>query len=81
LLARELVVAKALQKFGMVNTDNAGGSIIYAEGLYGKPNLAWKGILRDYDGGFVTISLKHCRVLKTNQVISKVFCKDRSPKG
>ncbi len=71
LLPGEKVVARALQKYGMVNVDNAGGSPIYAEGLYGHPDKSWDGVLREWDGGINDIPLDHYRVLKLGKVIPK----------
>jgi hypothetical protein len=64
LLPGELVVAKALQKYGMVNVDIAGGSVLYAEQLAQHPGKSWKGILRDYEGGINSIPLEYFHVLK-----------------
>jgi hypothetical protein len=70
LLPGERVVARALQKYGMVNVDNAGGSPLYGENLNHDPRgRSWKGILREWDGGIVSIPLKHYRVLKIKNVI------------
>jgi predicted glycoside hydrolase/deacetylase ChbG (UPF0249 family) len=67
LLPGEIVIAKALQKYGMVNVDNAGGSPIYAEGLYAYPDKSWEGIVREWDGGINSIPLDHYRVLKVGE--------------
>jgi hypothetical protein len=70
LLPGERAVARALQKYGMVNVDNAGGSPLYGENLNHDPRgRSWKGILREWDGGIVSIPLKHYRVLKIENVI------------
>jgi hypothetical protein len=63
LLPGEIVVAKALQKYGMVITDVSGGSTLYGERLdvHGK---TWDGILREWKGGINSIPLEHYRVLK-----------------
>jgi hypothetical protein len=55
----ELVVAKALQEYGMVVVDVAGGSPIYAEGLWGHPEKSWTAILREWDGGINSIPYEH----------------------
>ncbi len=68
LLPGELVVARALQKYGMVIVDNAGGSTLYAEGLWGHPDKSWDGVLRDWDGGINTIPVEHFRVLKIGEI-------------
>jgi hypothetical protein len=69
LLEGEKVVARALQKYGMVVVDNAGGSPIYAEGLWGHPGKSWEGILREWEGGINSIPLDHYRVLKVGETI------------
>lgn len=63
----EKVVARAIQKYGMVVVDNAGGSPIYAEGLLGQPGKSWDGILREWEGGINSIPLDHYRVLKVGE--------------
>jgi hypothetical protein len=69
LTPEEMVVAKALQKYGMVNVDNAAGQPIYAEGLWGHPGKTWKGKLREWDGGINSIPYDHYRVLKVENVV------------
>ena len=64
LLPGEVVVARAMQEYGMVVVDVAGGSPINAEGLYGQPGKSWEGVLWDWDGGINDIPLDHYRVLK-----------------
>jgi hypothetical protein len=72
LLPGERVVARALQKYGMVNVDNAGGSPLYGENLNHDPmGRSWNGLLREWDGGIVSIPLKHYRVLRIGNVIRK----------
>jgi len=71
LLPGEKVVAKALQEYGMVVVDVAGGSPIMAEGLYGHPDKSWDGVLRDWDGGINDIPLDHYRVLKLPETVKK----------
>jgi hypothetical protein len=48
LLPAERVVARALQRCGMVIVDYADGSTLYAEGLWGSTTRSWKGVLRDH---------------------------------
>lgn len=62
----ELVVAKAMQKYGMVVVDIAGANTLYGEGLWGHPGKSWDGKLRDVNGGISSIPLDHYRVLKIN---------------
>ena len=71
LLPGEIVVARALQEYGMVVVDVAGGSPINAEGLYGQPGRSWEGILRDWEGGINDIPLDNYRVLKLPETIKK----------
>jgi len=69
LLEGEKVIARALQKYGMVVVDNAGGSPIYAEGLWGQPGKSWESILREWEGGISSIPLDHFRVLKVGETV------------
>ena len=39
-----VAVARALQEFGMVNVDWAGGNTLYAQGECGVPPIVWDGI-------------------------------------
>ncbi len=72
LLPGERVVARALQVYGMVNVDNAGGSPLYGENLNHDPRgRLWKGVLREWDGGIVSIPLRYFRVLKIGRVTHK----------
>jgi hypothetical protein len=72
LLPGEKAVAVALQKYGMVIVDWAGGNVIYGENLNNdKKRRSWDGVLRDWDGGIIKIPLKHYRVLKLKNVIKK----------
>jgi hypothetical protein len=64
LLPGERVVARAMQRYGMVLVDYAGGSTLYGEGLWGSPTRSWKGILRDHDTGLDRIGAEHYRVLR-----------------
>jgi hypothetical protein len=82
LLPGERAVARALQKYGMVNVDNAGGSPLYGENLNHDPaGRSWKGVLREWDGGIVTIPLRHYRVLKLGNVVRKGDGKRLTPEG
>ncbi|MEN8192231.1 MAG: hypothetical protein ABFS12_05410 [Bacteroidota bacterium] len=71
LTKEEIVIAKALQKYGMVIVDIAQGQPIYAEGLWGHKNKSWEGKVRDWDGGINTIPYKHYQVMKVENVIKK----------
>ncbi len=68
LLPGELAVARALQKYGAVVVDLAGGNVLYAEQLKNHPGKSWEGILRDYQGGINSIPLDHFRVLKLKNI-------------
>jgi hypothetical protein len=67
----EVVVARALQEYGMVVVDAAGGSPIYAEGLWGHPEKSWTGILREWEGGINSIPYENYRVLKLPETVKK----------
>jgi hypothetical protein len=71
LLPGEVVVARALQEYGMVVVDVAGGSPIYAEGLWGHPEKSWNGVLREWEGGINSIPCDHYRVLKLPVTVKK----------
>jgi hypothetical protein len=72
LLPGEKAVALALQKYGMVIVDWAGGNVIYAENLNHDINgRLWDGVLRDWNGGIISIPVKYYRVLKLHNVVKK----------
>jgi hypothetical protein len=78
----ELAVARALQVYGMVLVDWAGGNVIYAENLNNDKNgRSWNGILRDWDGGIIGIPVKHYRVLKLKKIIEKGDAKHKVDSG
>jgi hypothetical protein len=82
LLPGEKAVAIALQRYGMVLVDWAGGSVIYGENLNNdKRGRSWDGILRDWDGGIITIPVKYYRVLKLNNVIKMGDAKRKFSEG
>lgn len=62
----EIVIAKALQKYGMVSVDHAGGNIIYAQGFYGTESKKWSDLIRpcERNKGINSIPIKHFRMLK-----------------
>ena len=62
------IVARALQRYGAVNVDVAGGTVLYGEGLYGHKGRSWDGILDSDDLRKIPISL--FRVLKLNDIKS-----------
>ena len=82
LLPGEKAVAIALQRYGMVLVDWAGGSVIYGENLNNdKRGRSWDGILRDWDGGIITIPVKYYRILKLNNVIKMGDAKRKFTEG
>ncbi|HUV38079.1 MAG TPA: hypothetical protein VMY39_00620 [Planctomycetota bacterium] len=62
------VVARALQEYGAVNTDNAGGNALYAEHLCAKPGLTWEGLLDPF--AISAIPASAYRVLKLGEIIA-----------
>jgi hypothetical protein len=71
LTKEETIVAKALQKYGMIVVDMAYGQPIYAEGLWGHPDKSWKGKLREWDGGINDIPYQYYRVLKVTDSVHR----------
>lgn len=65
LTPQEKAVAVAAQKYGMVIVDNAGGNVIYAQGLYKNSPVNWDGKLRGWKAGIIGIPIKHYRVIQT----------------
>ncbi|MFW6303942.1 MAG: hypothetical protein ACOC2L_04905 [Candidatus Sumerlaeota bacterium] len=62
-------IARALQEYGAVTVDGAGGNVVYAEGLYGHPGRSWEGVLDPND--LRCIPLRHYRILKMEGVVCK----------
>ena len=60
-------IARALQAYGAVCVDFAGGNVIYAEGLYGHRDRSWKGLLdvREIE----SLGYQHFRVLDMGRTI------------
>ncbi len=79
LTPEEIVVAKALQEYGMVVVDVAGGQPIYAEGLYHDPDRTWDGKLREWEdtAGINSIPFDHYRVLKIKEPVYKGDARSR----
>ena len=72
LTPEEKIVAIALQKYGMVLVDGAGGQPIYVEGLYGHHGKSWKGKLREWGKkGINSIPYDNYRVLKAEKIVYK----------
>ncbi len=61
------LIARALQEYGMVNVDTAGGTVVYAEGLYGQPDRSWQGLLDENE--LKRIPTEHFRVLRMDAII------------
>jgi hypothetical protein len=71
LTKEEKIIARALQKYGMVVVDVAQGQPIYAEGLWAYPEKSWAGKVRQWDGGINDIPYKHYRILKIEDPVFK----------
>jgi hypothetical protein len=70
LTREEIILCKALQKYGMVLVDIAQGQAIYAEGLWGHPGKSWKDKLREV-GGISQIPYSSYRVIKADGAVHK----------
>jgi len=72
------ILATAMQKYGMVNVDVAGGICIYAENLNFHPDRSWDGII---DSGWILekLGLEHLRVLKLVDVKSGGLVREKAP--
>ena len=81
LLPGEIVIAKALQNYGMVVVDNAGASVLYGEFQDKLRNKSWEGIAREWSGGITDIPLDNYRVIKLGKVIKKGDIKGHFKKG
>ncbi len=62
-------IARALQKYGAVNVDGAGGNVVYAEGLYGHADRSWDQTLDPDD--LRCIPMQHYRILKLENVVHR----------
>lgn len=63
-------VARALQEYGAVCIDVAGGHTLYAQGLYADPQKrTWQDLLHGSD--LVKLNIRHYRVLKMHNLIPK----------
>lgn len=71
LTPQEVVIAKAMQKYGMVVVDIAGANTLYGEGLWNHNDKSWDGKVREEGGGISSIPLDHYRILKINNVVKK----------
>jgi hypothetical protein len=70
LTKEEMVIAKALQKYGCVVNDFAAGSCLRAEYLGAIEGKSWEEKIRGWDepGGIKTIPVKHYRILKCENI-------------
>jgi hypothetical protein len=66
------VIFRALQRYGMVNTDNARGNTLYGEGLYADPKRSWDGILDEEE--MRKLPLECFRVLEIGPTIKMGDC-------
>ncbi len=63
------VICRALQEYGMVNVDGAGGTVVYAEGLYHDPARSWDGLIDESE--LKRIPLSHFRVVQLQPVMTR----------
>ncbi len=63
------VIARALQEYGMSDVDHAADATLYAEGLPGRDDRSWTGILDPH--ALMCIGFEHYRVLKMENIINK----------
>jgi hypothetical protein len=64
-----LTIARALQEYGAVNVDVAGGKAVYAENLNYCPAKSWNNILKPDD--IAVIGMSNYRILKLENIIKK----------
>jgi hypothetical protein len=60
------IIFRALQTYGMVDVDNAGGNTLYGEGLYAHPGRSWEGVLEEEE--MKKVPLDCYRVLKLGEI-------------
>lgn len=66
----EMVIARAMQEYGMVVVDIAQGQPLYVEGVWTDPNKSWEGELSEWENkGINAIPFKHYRVLKVENPV------------
>ena len=63
------VLARAMQVYGAVCVDGAGGNVIYAEGLYGSPDKNWDGLLTHE--ALEPLGYPHFRLLRMDGLIQQ----------
>lgn len=78
LTPEETIVAHALQRYGMVVVDVAGGQPVYAEGLWARKGISWEGKLREWDGGINSIPYSHYRIIKVEKPVYKGDLRSRN---
>ena len=61
------LIARALQEYGAVCVDGAGGNVIYVEGLYGSPDRSWEGRLAHE--ALETLGYEHFRLLRMDGLV------------
>ncbi len=62
-------IARALQQYGAVNVDGAGGSVLYGEGLCHDEERTWRGLLDENE--LKRIPMDHYRVLELGEITPK----------
>jgi hypothetical protein len=62
-------IARALQEYGAVNVDGAGGNVLYAEGQYGHDGRSWEDLLDPDD--LRCIPMRHYRILEVGETVNK----------
>ncbi len=63
------VIARALQEYGMVNTDGAAGTVVYAEGIYWDATRSWDGWFDENE--LKRIPIEYFRVVQLPSVIAR----------
>ncbi len=66
------IVCTAMQQYGAVNTDNAGGNTLYGEGLWNHPTKSWHGLLEE--GDLYKIPLEHYQIMKIGAITELGDC-------
>lgn len=61
------IIARALQQYGAVCVDGAGGNVIYVEGLYGSPDRSWEGTLAHQ--ALEILGYEHFRLLRMDGLV------------
>jgi hypothetical protein len=72
-------IARALQEYGAVDVDCAGGNVLYAEGLYGHADRSWEGVLDPDD--LRCIPMHHYRILTLGDIVPKGDARKRRRSG